>query len=474
VALPPEPDWPERLKGKSIACDGSRSTPLRLTLEQVLDGLPPPGVAASTEAADLAAGFARAAALGATLVLLPPAERRAAATSARVWVSAEEWHRIVDALCTRGIAGPTEQSKIATRDGRPLLNGAFGAVKPRDPLARRRGGAGGPASRPITNLIPPNACRAATQSEAPELPTTSQLNGLALAETEDLPSSGADRKANFYVFRAPGPRRPRTALGAPAPADLVGGQAGASTHVCLKVTGMGWISAAGATTHRRRNMRAWLVYIDNLEIAEVAGKSEAAELKGAAPSPLTEARACREQVGSRGPPGKDIHRVARATALGELVDGMEGIRRPLEGCYLTDGRAGLGAAWNLLLSSALSALCVADLRLKVDHLVAASDASEMAGAEETALIALFDGIGGGRRALEIRGLAPAIHLSFEIDAAAVRAARRAIPSTIHLGDASAADPRDLAKRKRGRGRILRVLVMGGWAASRAKDALRST
>ncbi|CAK0793808.1 unnamed protein product, partial [Prorocentrum cordatum] len=49
-----------------------------------------------------------------------------------------------------------------------------------------------------------------------------------------------------------------------------------------------------------------------------------------------------------------------------------------------------------------------------------------------------------------------------IDAAAARVARRACPSTVHLGDASAAGPRDLAKRLRRRGRISRAWVMGGF------------
>ena len=42
-------DWSERLKDRSIAYDGSEvSTPLRLTFEQIESGLPPVGVAASS------------------------------------------------------------------------------------------------------------------------------------------------------------------------------------------------------------------------------------------------------------------------------------------------------------------------------------------------------------------------------------------------------------------------------------------
>ncbi|CAK0909482.1 unnamed protein product, partial [Prorocentrum cordatum] len=81
-SVAPEPavagtlDWSDNLKGRAIAYDGSEvSTPSKIALEQIEGGLPPVGVAASIEAADLAAGFVRAALLDPSLVLLPPAQR---------------------------------------------------------------------------------------------------------------------------------------------------------------------------------------------------------------------------------------------------------------------------------------------------------------------------------------------------------------------------------------------------------------
>ncbi|CAK0789757.1 unnamed protein product [Prorocentrum cordatum] len=562
TSLPAELNWEDRLKDRKIGYGGAEITaPHKLTLEQVLDGLPPPGVAASIEAADVATGFVRDALLDPGLVLLPPALRRAAPTSARVWAPEDEWHRNAGALHERGMVGPISASDIACRDGSPLLIGAFGV--PKDGMVM-------PVLRLITNLIPSNACQECIVGDTPEMPTMSQLNGLVLTESEDLLWSGADRKAFFYVFRAPPPRWPHMVIGPPVPSRLLGLKDGGATHICLRVIGMGWISAAGVTTHLHRNMPrrsgavprglspsceitrrrrlplgaekpcppAWMAYIDNLEIAEIVDKSEADKLRGTVPELLTDARVCYEAAGSPGPPGKDLHRVVRATTLGELVEGVRRppagyinemasltlwvlgkrrasmqlirillgrwarvhcSRRPLAASFaytwkwLNDPRCGgrfsVSVIEDLLMRLALSGLCVADMTLDVDHLVTASDASEAAGAavhstaltergrvvagrrqrpanaaceEETALITVFDGIGGGRRAFEILGLVPAAHLSFEVDPQAVRVARRAYPGTQHLGDVTFADPAALAGLLRARGRITRVVVIGGF------------
>ncbi|CAK0807151.1 unnamed protein product, partial [Prorocentrum cordatum] len=493
TSLPAELNWEDRLKDRKIGYGGAEITaPHKLTLEQVLDGLPPPGVAASIEAADVAAGFVRDALLDPGLVLLPPALRRAAPTSARAWASEGEWHRIVEALHERGMVGPISAPDIACRDGSPLLNGAFGVPKAHDAPVKCEGGMLRPVLRPITNLIPSNACQECIVGDAPEMPTMSQLNGLAF----------------FYVFRAPPPWWPYMVIGPPVPSRLLGLKGGGTTHICLRVIGMGWISAAGVTTHLHRNMLrrsgavprglspsceitrrrrlplgaekpcppAWMVYIDNLEIAEIVDKSEADKLR------------CITEMASLA-----LWVLGKRRASMRLIRILLGLwvrahcfRRPLAASFactwkwLNDpccgGRFSVSVIEDLLMCLALSGLCVADMRLDADHLVTASDASEAAGAvvystgltergrvvagrrqrpanaaceEETALITVFDGIGGGCRA-------------FEVDPQAVRVARRAYPGTQHLGDVTYADPAALAGLLRARGRVARVVVIGGF------------
>ncbi|CAK0891311.1 unnamed protein product, partial [Prorocentrum cordatum] len=529
-------DWPEKLKDRAIAHDSSEvSTPSKVTLEQIEGGLPPAGVAASIEAADLAAGFVRAALLDPSLVLLPPAQRPPAPTSARVRATAQEWEQVASALFARGMVGPIDEGEIATRGGVPLINEAFGVAKVHDAPVRCGDGEERPVLRLIVNLTTANACQRVAAGGTPAMPTTGQLNGLALAPGGQLLWSGAGRKAFFCVFRAPPAWWPYTALGPPVPRRLVGGSGDGPTRLALRVIGVGWISAVGVTTHLHRNMlrrsasaprgpppaaevaRArrlpaeaqasgvamWLIYVDNLEIAEIMSSEEAVKLKGTIPELLSRASAGYEEAESPGSPGKDVHRAQQVSSLGDLVDGEAGARRPPLGyatqlasltlrflakrrpsrrlaqillgrwvrvqCYrrplaaafvnawkwLASGRSGglitLGVAEDLMIAAALAPLSVADRRLTVDHLATASDASEAAEA-----IVYPQGLSDMGP-----GLVPAAHLSFEVDAEAVRMARRAHPSTVHLGGGTAADPAHLAGLLKGHGRITKVFVTKG-------------
>ncbi|CAK0791346.1 unnamed protein product, partial [Prorocentrum cordatum] len=172
----------------------------------------------------------------------------------------------------------------------------------------------------------------------------------------------------------------------------------------------------------------------------VVDKSEAEKLRGTVPALLSDARACHEAAGLPGSLGKDLRRVVRAATLGYLAE-MASLTMWALGKKRPACRFRVNFVEDLLMRLALSGLCAADVRLEVDRLATASDASEAAGAvvysaalagrgcalaarrqrpadaaaeEETALITVFDGIGGGRRAFEILGLVPAVHLSFEV------------------------------------------------------------
>ncbi|CAK0822712.1 unnamed protein product, partial [Prorocentrum cordatum] len=388
--------------------------------------------------------------------------------------------------------------------------------------------------------------------DAPAMPTMGQLNGLVLTQGEELLWSGADRKAFLYVVRAPPARWPRMVIGPPVPASMVGDAEPSPTRIALRVIGMGWVSAVGVTTHLHRNVlrrsqkapcpaAKSIVYIDSLEIAEGLPKEQAAALGATVPALLSQGSECYAVAGSPSSPGKDVHRAAEVTTLGELIGGVTGTRRPplsytteLTGhalwvlgkrrvsrrpmqvpfgrwarvqCFWrplaaasvnarrwlatlhAGGQISIGVVEALLIAMALAALSVPDVRLEVGPLVAASDASEAAGAavysaglaprgkllatrgvhplnsaceEVVGLISAFSGIDGARRAFEILRLVPACRLSLETDADAVRVVRRVYPATAHLVDVYLAGPAVLAQLLREHGGIVNVLVVGGF------------
>ena len=57
-----------------------------------------------------------------------------------------------------------------------------------------------------------------------------------------------------------------------------------------------------------------------------------------------------------------------------------------------------------------------------------------AASEAVGVLALFDGIGGFRRALDLLGVTPGAFFASEIDKAAMRCVSAAYPQVVHLGD----------------------------------------
>ena len=79
-----------------------------------------------------------------------------------------------------------------------------------------------------------------------------------------------------------------------------------------------------------------------------------------------------------------------------------------------------------------------------------------------AILSVFDGIGGIRRAFELAGTTPALFLTCEIDREAQRVMRRAWPDAFELGDIRDVKADDLARRIGSRGRIRSLLVSAGF------------
>ncbi len=130
-----------------------------------------------------------------------------------------------------------------------------------------------------------------------------------------------------------------------------------------------------------------------------------------------------------------------------------------------------------------------DLRVPVDECVSASDASEMGGGvtittgltdqgwsrlgegerhrrtgviDSIMLVESFGGIGGARRALELSGVTPAVHVSIESNEAAARVTAAAIPGVVHFSVIRAVQATDLRKAAKGKVHITDIIRWGGF------------
>ena len=130
--LPRSPDmgeWRKRLGDVRISYHGEVvEKAQRLTLDQVMPGLPPQGYGASVPLIELCEGELRTRLEDPMSNLLPEEELPDDIPAPKVHASEEQWEMIVKELHTRGLVRPVEDPVEVK--GKPLLNGSFGVIKP--------------------------------------------------------------------------------------------------------------------------------------------------------------------------------------------------------------------------------------------------------------------------------------------------------------------------------------------------------
>ena len=100
----------------------------RLTLDQILPGLPPMGYGASVALAELCEGEVREKLENPLSTLLPEDELPDDVPAPKVHASQEQWEKIAGELYRRGLVQPVEDPVKVK--GQAILNGAFGVPKP--------------------------------------------------------------------------------------------------------------------------------------------------------------------------------------------------------------------------------------------------------------------------------------------------------------------------------------------------------
>jgi len=361
-------DWKTMLAAKSVGYDGEEvHSAEMMTLEQIVAALPPKGVAASVEAADVATGFVRECLLDPELVLHPPAAEDGPLPSASIWADEVEWLAIVKELLALGIFVPVRLKEAYHHHGRPVLNGAFGVPKPK--AKEILGSAGNllKVLRLVMNLIPSNSLQETICGDMEQLPTCGQWAGLYLLCHEMLLITATDRKCFFYVFRLPEVWWPFSVFKDPVWGPLIGlGEE--YFYFASTVCGMGWVSACGVCQHVHRNIvrasmqpsrpivppgidgesltldaefrrdraspatnlgshySTWMVYIDDFDQQEVVAFLDGLAMLGTISRGLAEVRSAYQKAGTPGAEDKDLVRVDLAHRLGVVLDGRRGRR----------------------------------------------------------------------------------------------------------------------------------------------------
>ena len=541
----PSKDWDEILNARQLTYGGEVvAVAQELTLEQVLPGLPPPGIAASVDAVALASPELGELLLHPELSIKPRSEWPPTLKRAGMHIAWEEWQRLGVELVSRGICIPLQTSELIVHNGQYLLNGLFGVGKNKF-IQSSRTGELVEVLRLIINLIPSNELQNPIEGDVGTLPHFAQWVALELGPMEALVWGSEDISCAFYVFSLPKAWAPWFVLDWPLPPRLWGGpEDAAPQYLALSVIPMGWLSAVGICQHVLRCLnqkpgvslpgelelrkdrpvpvnqlhrtRAFFQqYIDNWDAGEVALLRDVLNRvpRGCELSQWQDAIQAGYQVwGVPRAPDKSSYGMLGKT-LGAVVEGLRGrawpgsdkikdlislswhlLMKPVptrKACAMLAGRwifafqfrrqvmttlsdiwrvisgevvpqnRGLRLLPELLCSLALLPLIAVDFRRESSPLVTASDASEtgagvcfsrtLSGAGKArlglaargvgagrvcplVLIESFGGISGARRALELLGVTPALHLHMETAEPACRVVRAAYPDAVALGD----------------------------------------
>ncbi|CAK0841817.1 unnamed protein product, partial [Prorocentrum cordatum] len=347
----PKIDFDQMLGRKRLSYEGHEvSMPEKLTLQELLPGLPPRGEAASVDPLEFASEEVVHALLHPELVCnvgghcgpQPPA---------KVHAEAADWDVIVKELLERGVLEEIPHDAIARVGGQPILNGAFGVVKSGTPMP--------PATRVlrlIINMVPSNRVQVPILGDIKLLPVGGEHHVTVIEDGELLVWSSEDIKGCFHVFKLPACWRPWMALSRPVAPAALGRATGPPIWVSVAAVPMGWLSAVGIVQHLtrrivtggtltntsldesaelRRDARFplrlqhlprmwWKVYIDNVDIAEVMVQGEAEDLQGTLSVEQVAVRDALAQWGIRRNEDKTVERSFLATSMGSAVDGRRG------------------------------------------------------------------------------------------------------------------------------------------------------
>ena len=268
----------------------------------------------------------------------------------QVMCSDSEWEKVVLAMYERHLVTPVTRKPVV--EGKPVLNGAFGVVKP-----DRFTESGLPILRMIMDLRASNTILEQLEGDVSTLTGAASFQKIVMGEGDELLLSGDDLTAAFYLFRLPEAFAEYLVLRKPVRKSLFWpGQTG-TTLVGICVLPMGWSSAVAVmqNAHRQLALRsemrmgagllgkaeirkdalfpsledvpAWTIYLDDTTVIEKVSKSIAQELQGKPAEEQEKLRRVYEWWGIPTNTSKALERVRTAERLGAVLDGEKGLLR---------------------------------------------------------------------------------------------------------------------------------------------------
>eukprot|EP00438_Fugacium_kawagutii_P006300 Skav233308 [mRNA] locus=scaffold4193:88579:93795:+ [translate_table: standard] len=321
----------------------------RLTLAQILPGLPPPGYGGSVPLIELVDGELKRRLENPESNLLPREELPETIPAPRVHADKPQWEAIARELYARGLVEPAEDPLII--DGAIITNGAFGVVKPGKYLEDER-----PVLRLIMDFRGVNSVTRVLEGDVRTLTGAPSLQHVVLPGSKVLRVSADDLISAFYLFSLPPGWSRMMTFGPQVDWKVLGVDKPGSVHIGARVLPMGWSSAVGILqhAHRRLALRSplaggagllgqceirrdsifpdleveeslWSLYLDDMSLIEIMEKKVAEELKDKVPEEQDRLRKAYAHWGIPYSLGKAAVRAAKAEKLGSVIDGDAGL-----------------------------------------------------------------------------------------------------------------------------------------------------
>ena len=259
--------------------------------------------------------------------------------------------RIGGELFRRGLVRPVQCAKL---DGKKILNGAFGVVKPNKCT---------PCGKEVLRLIMDfRACNAVTriiEGDVRTLAAAPALQHVVMPSGSVLRLSAEDLVAAFYLFSLPEEWSQLMCFEKKVSWKALGRDQPGYTWIGACVLPMGWSSAVGVMRHAHRRLAlrspfqggagllpemeirkgmvfpalevegsaVWSLYLDDTNILELIDRKVAESLEGKPSEEQTRLRAAYTHWGIPYSAEKAAIRAKESEKLGAIIDGERGLLR---------------------------------------------------------------------------------------------------------------------------------------------------